>query len=66
MQHEGWICFEPADVGGVAPSRQHREPRRHIPVEAGDVDVLLQQFRIPEQWEVVEDGVVPGERHVVR
>ena len=35
-------------------------------MESWDVQVTLQQIWIPEQRKVVENGVVPGERHIVR
>ena len=50
----------------AAAARNHREARRNVGIEARQVHIVFEQPRIPEQREIVEDGVVFGERHVVR
>ena len=65
MQHVSRLGLEPLDGAGIAEAGDDSEPGRDVTVESRGVDVLLEQFRVPEQWKIIHDGVVFGERDVV-
>jgi len=66
VQRVGRLGLEPANLIGPAVARDDGEARRQLAIETREVNVLLQQLRVPEQREVVEDRVVLGKRHVMR
>ena len=66
MQHIGGGGFEPAYVFWLAIARDQRKAGRHALVNAGGVNVALQQLLVPEKRHIVEDRPVLGDRHVMR
>ena len=66
VQHIGRRRLEPTDILGLAIAGNDGEARRHVGAIAHGVIARLQRLLVPEQREVVQDGVVLAEDHVVR
>ena len=66
MQHKGGCGLKPADVLRLPPPGNDGKTRRLVGMELDHMLALLEQFRVPVEGKVIEDGVMLCEAHVVR
>src|SRR5436305_15253192 len=65
MEDIGGIGLEPSDADWLAAPRHDGEAARYIRIEAHCVHAALEELWIPEHRQVIEDGIVLSEGHVV-
>ena len=52
VEDKSWVSFKPADVFWLAKPRNKRKTRWQPLMQPRDVDVSLQQFRIPKKRKI--------------
>ena len=65
MQNIRCFAFEPLHIFFCAVPRNNTKACWHVGVKLCGVNIALEEIFSPEQWTIVQDGVVGGERHVV-
>ena len=66
MQHVGWFGQKPPNFMGLAIARQHAKARGLGGIKAHFVSTRLQGLGVGAKRKVMQDGVVLGDRHVMR
>ena len=65
VQDECWVGFEPLDILRRSVARNDSEATGKVRSIGIGIIPFGQGFRVPEKWQVVKNGIVFRERHIV-